>query len=104
MIKDTKVDGVTLRKDEAFWIGLQYSAHDPDQWKQPDLYKPDRFDPASPWYLRPDGGRRNVFASSPFLGGVRVCLGKTFAEITLRVTIPLWFHCFKFEHVKEEFK
>ena len=44
------------------------------------------------------------FSFSPFLGGSRVCLGKTFAEITLKFMIPLWYHAFEFELVKEEHK
>lgn len=54
--------------------------------------------------MKPDGGKRNPFAYSPFLGGSRVCLGKTFAEITLKFVIPLWYHFFDFEFVKEEDK
>ena len=65
---------------------------------------PDRFDPSSEWYKKPDGGKRAAFAFSPFLGGIRVCLGKTFAEIVLKLMIPLWFHYFDFEFAKEEHK
>mmetsp|Transcript_9700 Transcript_9700/g.13254 ORF Transcript_9700/g.13254 Transcript_9700/m.13254 type:complete len:104 (-) Transcript_9700:78-389(-) len=68
------------------------------------MFKPERFDPSSEWYLKPDGKKRSPFAFSPFLGGVRVCLGKTFAEVTLRMTLPLYYHCFDFEFVKEEHK
>ena len=33
-----------------------------------------------------------------------MCMGKTFAEITLKLTMPIWFHAFEFELVKEEHK
>jgi cytochrome P450 len=33
------------------------------------------------------------------MGGKRVCLGKTFAEITVRFTVPMLFHYFDFEFV-----
>ena len=50
----------------------------------------------SKYYRRPDGGKRSPYAFSPFLGGARVCLGKTFAEVTLKFMIPLWYHFFEF--------
>ena len=56
----------------------------------------------SPLYLKADGKKRHAFAFSPFLGGSRVCLGKTFAEITLKFTIPLYYHFFDFEFVNKE--
>lgn len=36
------------------------------------------------------------------MGGKRVCLGKTFAEVTTRFTVPLLFHFFDFEFTKPE--
>ena len=104
MSKDTKIGGVDMRAGEMFWVGLQWVHNDLEQWKQPALFKPDRFDPTSEWYKRPDGGKRSPFAFQPFLGGVRVCLGKTFAEVTLRMMIPLWYHCFEFELAEPEHK
>ena len=36
------------------------------------------------------------------MGGKRVCLGKTFAEVTTKFTVPLLFHFFDFEFTKHE--
>jgi len=36
------------------------------------------------------------------MGGKRVCLGKTFAEVTVRFTIPMLFHHFDFQFVNHE--
>ena len=55
-------------------------------------------------YTKPNGDKRHPLAYSPFSGGSRVCLGKTFAEITLKFTIPLYYHFFDFELVEEEHK
>lgn len=33
------------------------------------------------------------------MGGKRVCLGKTFAEVTIRFTIPLIFYYLDFEFI-----
>ncbi len=51
------------------------------------------------WQLTPDGKPRNPQAFTPFMGGKRICLGKTFAEVTIRFTVPLLFHAFDFEFV-----
>jgi cytochrome P450 len=52
----------------------------PEQWSEPERYIPERFDPSSPYFLTPSGKRRHPMSYGPFLGGKRVCLGKTFAE------------------------
>jgi cytochrome P450 len=37
-------------------------------------------------------------AFTPFLGGKRICLGKTLVEVMVRFTIPLLFYHFDFEY------
>jgi cytochrome P450 len=37
------------------------------------------------------------------MGGKRICLGKTFADINMRLTIPLLLHAFNFELVSENY-
>ena len=76
--------------------------HDPVQWPEPKRYEPKRFDTKlkdNRWTLTADGKPRSPLAFTPFMGGKRVCLGKTFAEVTVRFTIPLLFHSFDFEFV-----
>ena len=58
---------------------------------------PERFDSQSEWFKRPDGGARNPLTFTPFLGGKRICIGKTFAEVTTRFTIPLLYYHLDFE-------
>lgn len=36
------------------------------------------------------------------MGGKRVCLGKTFAEVTVRFTVPMLFHHLDFAFVNHE--
>jgi cytochrome P450 len=54
------------------------------------------------WLLTPDGKPRNPLAFTPFFGGKRVCLGKTFAEVTIRFTLPLIYHHLDFDFVAPE--
>ena len=89
---------------EAFYIMIQFIHWDKRQWKEPKKFVPERFDTDSEWYKTPSGSKRKPYSFSPFLGGSRVCLGKTFAETTLKFMIPLWYHCFDFELVEEKDK
>lgn len=41
-------------------------------------------------------------AFTPFMGGKRVCLGKTFAEVTVRFTVPMMLYFLDFEFVDAE--
>ena len=63
---------------------------------------PERFNPADELSRRPDGGIRNPLAFNPFFGGHRVCLGKTFAEVVVRYTVPLLYHHFEFDFARDE--
>jgi cytochrome P450 len=72
--------GKVIPKDQRFIINIAYLQMNPDQWITPDDYIPERFDPSSKYYLTPSGKKRHPMSYGPFLGGKRVCLGKTFAE------------------------
>ena len=100
MSKDVSISGVDLREGDPFMIATGFMQKDPEQWKEPNRFEPQRFNPKSEWFLKPDGKtKRNPYAYSPFAGGVRVCLGKTFAEVVLKFSIPLYYHYFDFELV-----
>ena len=53
----------------------------------------------NPWLLAANGKPRNPLSFTPFMGGKRMCVGKTFAEIAVKFTIPMLYHCFDFELV-----
>ena len=61
----------------------------PKEWQRPDEFLPERWDHSHPLYLTPDGKKRNPASFGPFLGGRRVCLGKTLAENLAKVFIPM---------------
>ncbi|TNV79771.1 hypothetical protein FGO68_gene2481 [Halteria grandinella] len=76
-----------------------------DQWREPGVYRPERFDPAFPeWYLTPNGQKRHPCSFSPFLGGKRVCVGKTFAESIAKCILSMLFQSLEFEFVDESVK
>jgi cytochrome P450 len=59
------------------------------EWIEPLKYVPDRFNPESIWSHTPGGAKRNPMSFGPFLGGKRICVGKTFAESIARLIIPM---------------
>ena len=100
--KTTTYNGVTFHVGDAFFVNIENIHKREDEWKDCLEFIPERFDPHSEYYLRPDGKKRNPLSYNPFLGGQRICLGKTFAEITLKYALPLYHHFFDFELVDEK--
>lgn len=70
-------------------INIDYLHHNPEEWQNPSEYIPERFDPESPYYLTPAGKKRHPQSFSPFLGGRRVCLGKTFADLITKTMVSI---------------
>lgn len=62
---------------------------------------PERFDPSSPYYLTPGGKKRHPMSFTPFLGGKRICLGKTFAENIGKSVLPIILSQVEFKFVEE---
>ena len=81
------LDGITFLPNDNFVINMHQLHHDPDQWIRHDEYIPERFDSSSPLFLTPTGKKRHPLAFSPFFGGKRICIGKTFAEIVSKVVV-----------------
>ena len=67
---------------------MKHLCNNPNEWIEPEKFIPERFDPHSKYYLTPSGIKRNPYSFSPFLGGNRVCIGKTFAESINKLVIP----------------
>jgi cholesterol 24(S)-hydroxylase len=60
-----------------------------EEWWEPHKFMPERFDPSSKYYLTPNGTKRNPGSYTPFLGGKRICFGKTFAENIAKSVLPV---------------
>ncbi|CDW76725.1 cytochrome p450 [Stylonychia lemnae] len=100
--KDLNIQGVTIKKDEALIINIYQIHHNQDQWIEDEKYIPERFDPASKYYLTPAGTPRNPLSFIPFIGGKRICLGKTFSEYTFKIIVPLLLSKHKFRLVNQD--
>jgi cytochrome P450 len=81
--KDVELGGVTLPAGSLVAFS-RYSLHrHKDFWKEPDRFDPERF--------RPDHeeNRRSTYASVPFGGGPRICLGIHFAMLELVAVVAM---------------
>ena len=70
-------------------------------WIDHEKFIPERFDPQSKYALTPSGEKRPHYAFVPFLGGKRICLGKTFVEIISKISGPTILSHYDFEFTSE---
>lgn len=78
-------------------ISMYHLCNNPDEWFEPSRFIPERFESTHAYFLTPKGTRRNPFSFSPFLGGSRICIGKTFIEAVSKLTVPILLQGFNFE-------
>lgn len=88
MSEHVKAGPLSIRKGDPITIMMGRLHNHPLEWQQPERFIPERFDPKSKYYLTPAGGKRNPYSFSPFLGGQRICIGKTFIEVISKLTVP----------------
>ncbi len=100
--QDSKVGKYNIKKDTLLFIDVYHLQRNPAEWHEPEKYIPERFDPDSKYFLTPSGNKRHPMSFGPFLGGKRVCLGKTFADMTFKITASLLLQNFDFEFVNVE--
>mmetsp|Transcript_7581 Transcript_7581/g.9925 ORF Transcript_7581/g.9925 Transcript_7581/m.9925 type:complete len:156 (+) Transcript_7581:1142-1609(+) len=97
MEKTCKCSWLTIRAKDPVTIDHYGLHHNEAEWIEHDKYIPERFDSTSPYFLTPSGKKRNPYSFAPFLGGQRICLGKTFAETVSKFVGPTLLHGFDFE-------
>ena len=100
--KTIRIKGIDFTPTTGYTINFCFIHKDPKEWIDPEIYDPDRFDPTSKMFLRPDGKPRNPFSFCPFFGGKRICLGKTLAEFMTVFTLPMVLYHLDFEFINPE--
>ena len=88
---------LSLRKGDFASISMYHLCNNPDEWIEPRKFIPERFDADSKYYLTPSGVKRNPYSFSPFLGGLRICIGKTFVEAVSKFAVPTMLAHFKWQ-------
>ena len=97
MSEDVQLEKLKVRKGDIIGIFMSSLCNNKDEWIEPESFIPERFDATSKYFLTPSGKRRNPYSFSPFLGGSRICIGKTFSEVISKLTVPTLLSHFNFE-------
>ena len=79
---------LNIRKGDPLSISIYHLCNNPNEWIEPRKFIPERFNSKSKYYMTPNGAKRNPYSFSPFLGGLRICVGKTFAEAVSKFATP----------------
>lgn len=81
LTENQTIGGVMCSAGDMIFVNIDQLHHNEDQWG-PDhnIYRPERFEGKHKYH---------PFSFLPFIGGKRVCLGKTFSENSFKVVAPL---------------
>ena len=83
--EDAKIGKYSIKAGEIVQINIDGLHSNSSEWQRPREFIPERFDSQNPLSLAPDGKKRKVWAFCPFLGGKRICFGKTLAVVNLKI-------------------
>jgi cytochrome P450 family 6 len=87
MTEDVSIGNFNVKAKDLMIININQLHHDEEQWgKDHNIYRPERF---------AERGNHHPMSFIPFLAGKRVCVGKTFAENSFKVVMPLILKAFK---------
>ena len=87
--RDTSLAGFFIPRDTTVFVNLWGIHHDPDYWREPFSFRPDRF--------LDEQGRLHVEGIMPFSTGTRSCLGEKFAKRVVFLFVARLLHRFRFE-------
>ncbi|MFE6861414.1 cytochrome P450 [Nocardia sp. NPDC057668] len=80
-IADTEIQGYFIPRGTLVMIGPYVMMRSEEYWKDPDVFDPERFDPAR----AEDKSHR--FAWPPFGGGAHKCIGRYFGGMTVKAVL-----------------
>jgi cytochrome P450 len=101
-LEDMTIKGICFKKGDEIIIDQDNAHRNPDEWFEPERFIPERFDPSSKYFLTPHGTKRHPFSLVPFGGGRRICIGKTYAEIGVKIVALQFISEFDIEFVNEK--
>ena len=95
-LTESKVENYAIPKDTLLFVNLWTMGRDPDNWKNPMEFRPERF-------LEDSTGLSDVkrldFQYLPFGVSKRICPGTTFAMLELPSLLAAIIQCFDFQFV-----
>ena len=87
--KDTTICGVPFSKGQKIYPNVLYSHYNPKEWHEPRSFIPERFDPESKYFFKPDTDNQARHPKSfiPFGFGPRNCMGQSLAKLEAKVVL-----------------
>ncbi|ORZ06033.1 cytochrome P450 [Absidia repens] len=82
--EDFVADGILIPKNTPVVIDLNTMHHNPQVWKDPEIFDPERFAPGGEYEANGE-----KMAWLPFSSGSRVCIGKSFSMAEQRVFLSM---------------
>ncbi|KAJ8659175.1 hypothetical protein O0I10_005214 [Lichtheimia ornata] len=95
--QDTELEGQFIPKGTKTTVDIYELQHNPTVWKDPETFRPERFEP---------GGEAEELAGSgmswiPFSNGQRQCIGMNFSLAEQRVFLPMLLRKYEWELPKD---
>lgn len=101
ILEDCKLGKYNFLKGQELIFSI-YGAHlNPNEWHSPEKFIPDRFNPDSEFFKKPNGEPRHQHALIPFGFGERKCAGYLFAKTIIPALVTKFVHEFDFEYVEK---
>ena len=105
VVEDCQITGVRLFKGEAIGMNIAYPHYDPNQWRRPEEFLPERFDPENELFYKPGTKEaRHPKSFIPFTFGIRNCLGQTLAKLEVKVILARFLTKVEYEISKNDFE
>jgi cytochrome P450 len=86
--EDLEFQGYTIPKGSRMLFSIYLTHHNPEHWKNPEIFDPDRFAPEEP--------TPPPYTYIPFGGGPRNCIGAAFAQVEARIILARLLQAFDF--------
>jgi len=100
--RETKIGSLTVEANCSILVNIFGLHRNGKYWQRPEEFLPERFDPSHPLAKTPSGESRMPLAFMPWNAGKRICAGKSFAELVLKVVLTALTQNFDLSFVDSE--